>query len=281
MRNLLNLSYRNFTLWRCEDPNYENRIIRNDAVQELCTKYSITPKQVLNKIKSLRSYVHKEHTKVSKKKSGSATSEAYKSSWFAYTSTLLILDGDTQRSGTETELAEYDSQEGTSENEGNRKIEILEHETTSSSTSQQGLDFATPSSKLNAKKKIGAETEFKINKILFEAEMQSLNKQSSYPTIVRSIDTLQPDNSRPGSSIANYSYECSNSTTPEMLSPNSEKLNKWPNCPTMVRSSDTQLGNSCTGSSTTNSRCELSNILSLIQKCFQTILLRHPTRILR
>lgn len=118
-------SYRNFTcLWRCEDPNYKNRIIRNDAVQELCTKYSITPKQVLNKIKSLRSYFHKEHTKVSKKKSGSATSETYKSSWFAYTSMLFILDGDTQRSGTETELAEYDSQEHTSENEGNSTIEV-------------------------------------------------------------------------------------------------------------------------------------------------------------
>lgn len=110
--------------------------------------------------------------------------------------------------------------------------------------------------------RLQAETEFKINTILFEAEMQSLNKQSSYPTIKRSIDTLQPNNSRPGSSITNYSYECSNSTTPEILSPNSETLNKWPSSPTMVRSSDTQLDNSCTGSSTTNYRCELSNILS-------------------
>ncbi|CAH1975766.1 unnamed protein product [Acanthoscelides obtectus] len=102
---------------------------------------------------SLRSYLHKEHTKVSKKKSGSATSEVYKSSWFGYTSMLFILDGDTQRSGTETELAEYDSQENTSENERNRKIEVLEHETTSSSTTQQGLDFATPSSKRKRQKK--------------------------------------------------------------------------------------------------------------------------------
>ncbi|CAH1961694.1 unnamed protein product [Acanthoscelides obtectus] len=121
--------------------------------------------------------------------------------------------------------------------------EVLEHETTSSSTTQQGLDFATPSSNTKRQKK-------------------SAQVDEAHPTIVRSIDTLQPDNSRPGSSIANYSYECSNSTTPEMLSPNSETLNKWPSCPTMVRSSDTQLGNSCTGSSTTNSRCELSNMLS-------------------
>nr|CAI5841796.1 unnamed protein product [Callosobruchus analis] len=117
-------SYRNFTcLWRSEDPNYKNRIIRNDAVQELGTKYSITPKQVLNKIKSLRSYFHKEHTKVTKNKSGSATSDTYKSSWFAYTSMLFILDGDSQRSGIETEVSDYGIQENSSDNEKNSEIE--------------------------------------------------------------------------------------------------------------------------------------------------------------
>ncbi|CAH1962179.1 unnamed protein product [Acanthoscelides obtectus] len=69
---------------------------------------------------------------------------------------LFILDGDTQRSGTETELSEYDSQDDTSVNEGNRKIEVLEHDTTSSSTTHQGLDFATPPSKTKRQKKIGA-----------------------------------------------------------------------------------------------------------------------------
>nr|CAH7734027.1 unnamed protein product [Callosobruchus chinensis] len=118
-------SYRNFTcLWRYEDRSYKNRIIRNNAVQELGTKYSITPKQVLNKIKSLRSYFHKEHAKVTKKKSGSTTSDTYKSSWFAYTSMLFILDGDSQRSGIETEVSDYGIQENNSDTEKNSEIGV-------------------------------------------------------------------------------------------------------------------------------------------------------------
>nr|CAI5845959.1 unnamed protein product [Callosobruchus analis] len=58
------------------------------------------------------------------------------------------------------------------------------------------------------------------NKILFEVEIQSLNKQSSCPNIV-----LKPDNSRPGSSAT--IYDLSNSITPDMLSPNSEALRNY------------------------------------------------------
>ena len=57
-------------LWHSLDQNYKNRQMRSNALQELRTKYLLDSKSVLNKIKSLRSYFHREHTKVLKKKSG-------------------------------------------------------------------------------------------------------------------------------------------------------------------------------------------------------------------
>nr|CAI5837359.1 unnamed protein product [Callosobruchus analis] len=54
--------------------------------------------------------------------------------------------------------------------------------------------------------RLQAVAEFEINKILFEVEIQSLNKQSSCPNIV-----LKPDNSLPGSSAT--IYDLSNSNT--------------------------------------------------------------------
>ena len=64
--------YRKYTvLWRSSDKNYKNREERS-ALEELGEKYSLDSKSILNKIKSLRSYFHREHSKVLKKKSGSS-----------------------------------------------------------------------------------------------------------------------------------------------------------------------------------------------------------------
>jgi hypothetical protein len=59
---------------------YKNREERT-AVEELGKKYSLDSKSTLNKIKILRSYFHREHSKVLKKKSGSSDDEIYRSSW--------------------------------------------------------------------------------------------------------------------------------------------------------------------------------------------------------
>ena len=68
--------YRKYTvLWRSLDNKYKNLEERRSAPQELGEKYSLDSKSILNKIKSLRSYFHREHSKVLKKKSGSSADE--------------------------------------------------------------------------------------------------------------------------------------------------------------------------------------------------------------
>jgi len=95
--------YRKYTvLWRSVDKNYKNREERWSAFQELGEKYSLDSKSILNKIKSLRSYFHWEHSKVLKKKNGSSADEIYRSSWFAYKHMLFILQGDETREGKDT-----------------------------------------------------------------------------------------------------------------------------------------------------------------------------------
>ena len=95
--------YRKYTvLWRSVDKNYKNREERRSALQDLGEKYSLDSKSILNKIKSLRSYFHREHSKVLKKKSGSSADEIYRSSWFAYKHMLFILQGDETRDGKDT-----------------------------------------------------------------------------------------------------------------------------------------------------------------------------------
>jgi len=84
--------YRKCTvLWRSLDNNSKNREERRSAPQELVEKYSLDSKSILNKIKSLRWYFHREHSKVLKKKSGSSADEIYRSSWFAYKLMLFYL----------------------------------------------------------------------------------------------------------------------------------------------------------------------------------------------
>jgi hypothetical protein len=95
--------YRKYTvLWRLLDTNYKNREERRSALQELGEKYSLDSKSILTKIKCLRSYFHREHRKVLKKKSGSSADEIYRSSWFAYKHMLFILQGDEAREGKDT-----------------------------------------------------------------------------------------------------------------------------------------------------------------------------------
>jgi hypothetical protein len=95
--------YRKYTvLWRLSDKNYKNREERRSALEELGEKYSLDSKSILNKIKSLRSYFHREHSKVLRKKSGSSAYEMYRSSWFAYRHMLFILQGDEEREGKDT-----------------------------------------------------------------------------------------------------------------------------------------------------------------------------------
>ena len=97
--------YRKYTvLWRSSDKNYKNREERS-ALEELGEKYSLDSKSILNKIKSLRSYFHREHSKVLKKKSGSPADEMYRSNWFAYRHTLFIVQGDEGRDGKDTTTA--------------------------------------------------------------------------------------------------------------------------------------------------------------------------------
>ena len=95
--------YRKYTvLWRSVDKNYKNREERRSALQELGEKYSLDSKSILKKIKSLRSYFSREHSKVLKKKSGSSADEIYRSSWFAYKHMLFILQGGEARKGKDT-----------------------------------------------------------------------------------------------------------------------------------------------------------------------------------
>ena len=84
--------YRKYTvLWHLSDKNYKNWEERRSALQELGEKYSLDSKSILNKIKSLRLYFHREHSKVLKKKSWSSAYEIYRSSWFAYKHMLFYL----------------------------------------------------------------------------------------------------------------------------------------------------------------------------------------------
>jgi hypothetical protein len=55
-------------LWPSTDKDYKNKQKRTDALQKLAQKYSSDSKGILKKIKSLRSYFHKEHSKVLNKK---------------------------------------------------------------------------------------------------------------------------------------------------------------------------------------------------------------------
>jgi hypothetical protein len=57
--------------------------MKRNVVQELGEKCLRDSKYILNKVKSLRLYFHREHTKELKKKSGSPTDERYTPSWFA------------------------------------------------------------------------------------------------------------------------------------------------------------------------------------------------------
>ena len=59
-------------------------------------------KQPSNKIKSLRSYFHREHSKVLKKKSESSADEIHRPSWLACKHMLFILQGDEAREGKDT-----------------------------------------------------------------------------------------------------------------------------------------------------------------------------------
>jgi hypothetical protein len=89
-------------LWCLFNKNYKNWEERRSALQELGEKYSLDSKLILNKVKSLRWYFHREHSKALKKKSGSSTDEIYRSSWFAYKHMLFILQGDGARKGKDT-----------------------------------------------------------------------------------------------------------------------------------------------------------------------------------
>ena len=95
--------YRKYiVLWRSSDKKYKNREERRSALQELGEKFSLDSKSILNKIKSLRSYFHRERSKELKKKSGSSAEEIYTSSWFAYKHMFFILQGDEARDGKDT-----------------------------------------------------------------------------------------------------------------------------------------------------------------------------------
>lgn len=85
--------YRTFpALWDVNHVDYTNKIKRRDCLQVLAEKYNINMDKVKKKIKSLRSYFSKEHSKVIKKKTGSAAESVYTSQWFAYKSLLFIAD---------------------------------------------------------------------------------------------------------------------------------------------------------------------------------------------
>jgi hypothetical protein len=71
--------YRKYAvLWRSLDKSYKSREERRSDLRELEEKYSLDSKLILNKTKSLRSYFHRIHSKVLKKKSGSTADEIYR-----------------------------------------------------------------------------------------------------------------------------------------------------------------------------------------------------------
>jgi len=80
-------------LWCSSDRNYKHKQLRSRALRELAVKYNCDTRAVLNKIKSLRSYFHKEHSKISNRKRESSMGDNCVSGWFAYESLLFILDG--------------------------------------------------------------------------------------------------------------------------------------------------------------------------------------------
>jgi hypothetical protein len=89
-------------LWHSTDKDYKNKQKRTDALQKLAQKFSSDSKSILKKIKSLRSYFHKEHSNVINKKSGSGADGVFSSSWFAYKQLLFILESDFPRTGRDT-----------------------------------------------------------------------------------------------------------------------------------------------------------------------------------
>lgn len=95
--------YRSYEiLWDIRRKDYTNKLKRNDAINELARKYEMAPKEVKNKIKSLRSYFSKEHVKVNKKKSGSGADETYETTWFGYHPLMFIQDAITPRKTKDT-----------------------------------------------------------------------------------------------------------------------------------------------------------------------------------
>lgn len=91
-------------LWKASHIDYKNRVKRRDAIQELALLYGMDEKGVLNKIKSLRSYYHREQLNLKKKitKSGSSGDGTFTSSWFAYKHIQFIGGEDTETTGRDT-----------------------------------------------------------------------------------------------------------------------------------------------------------------------------------
>jgi hypothetical protein len=57
-------------MWLSTEKDYKDKQNQHDTLQNLAQKYSWDPKSILKKIKSSRSYFHKEHFKVINKNGG-------------------------------------------------------------------------------------------------------------------------------------------------------------------------------------------------------------------
>lgn len=99
--------YKNFdVLWDVNNRDYLNNKVRLDKLKVLAKKYNTDISGVKNKIKSLRSYFSKEHSKTLKKNNGSDGNINYVSPWFAYKELLFIKDTVTSKETRDIVLKE-------------------------------------------------------------------------------------------------------------------------------------------------------------------------------
>lgn len=86
-------------LWDVRNSNYKNNRVKRDVLLGLAQKYNSDEDSVKKKIKNLRSAFHREHNRLTNKKSGSGSTKESKK-WFAYESLQFILDVTEPRPGT-------------------------------------------------------------------------------------------------------------------------------------------------------------------------------------
>ncbi|CAG5038149.1 unnamed protein product [Parnassius apollo] len=107
--------YRDYEcLWKPTSPLYKNKIARANAYTKIQEEFSLTEKEIKNKIKSLRSTYHQEKNKVeNSKRSGAGSSDIYKPSLIWYMEMDFINENFEYRNSIQTAVVQQSSQSNT------------------------------------------------------------------------------------------------------------------------------------------------------------------------